>query len=1029
MIIPRFSKIGIFIFLIFILTVGAVSADDSNQTGDVKSFDELNGVISNADSVIDIDCDYTFNPQSDEKHVNGIEINHKKVIINGNNHVIDADSRSRIFSINASDITINNLIFKNANSSAIFIENSTLKTNNVTFIGNVNNNGGALYGKNTTFTSVSDKFIDNEGKFGSAILLKGNSTFNLISASFENQKEMDWGLIDLTSSKFMIANTTFRDMKSKYSTALNMENSEGLIENCTFLNLYACMTAGAIGYIELENSLIISNCNFINSSSFKNAGAILLIGAQSALSTNSSPDSINGKFIIKNSSFTDCHSQFGGAVMQLDSILDMSNCSFENNSADYAGAGIYLSGVNAALDNVNFNRNVVVSSNENYNMGGAIFFDMGNLTADNLDFTDNSAVKGSAVYLYDSNYSISNSNFRSNNKNYVYSVFDGKTASLDDSNTFIDEANSINQTDYTYVCEGWGSQIDYNPVILDENLAGESYFNLADYGLVTSVKNQGQSGSCWAFGTAAALESAILKATNRSMDLDISENNIKGLGLKYYFYGINMDEGASPSTGASYLLSWLGYVNEEDDSFDELGRISRVMYDANRHHIFDCVKLPKYTQSVKDLYKQALVKYGAFAVAVHGADGGISGDYNEKTYGAYFVDNGEFIMADHVVTLVGWNDTYSRYNFNQEAPGDGAWIIKNSWGPGWGDDGYYYVSYFDERFGAVDGGTLTFIINNEHNYEKVYQYDMLSSEEYKFGTNKGNLTAEEVLQLMEENFEEYMKYDKSLRRANVTFANTYKSVGDDFISAVGTYFNDSDVDYSFSVAVNGKTVYVQSGKSSWKGYETIKLNSYVPIKEGDLFTINFTSNKVPVSQSRQKVPPGMTGSDMEYGIWSDLTLGGYVACIKAYTVPQSNLTIKADDVTVDYGNDVRIIVSLLSDDVPVSGATVKVTFNEMTYYAVSDGYGNAVIIVPAYMAPGVCAAEASFESVSAAFKITVIKKAPEMPDDEESLKEDVCIEKSNDSGICLSDHSSGNPICALLMILMALGCVRLNILK
>jgi C1A family cysteine protease len=66
---------------------------------------------------------------------------------------------------------------------------------------------------------------------------------------------------------------------------------------------------------------------------------------------------------------------------------------------------------------------------------------------------------------------------------------------------------------------------------------------------------------------------------------------------------------------------------------------------------------------------------------------------------------------NHGVSIVGWDDSFSRENFpvSNQPDGDGAWIVRNSWGPGWGDGGYFYMSY-DTSLGYFNSfiGSLRF---------------------------------------------------------------------------------------------------------------------------------------------------------------------------------------------------------------------------------------------------------------------------------------------------------------------------------
>ena len=89
-------------------------------------------------------------------------------------------------------------------------------------------------------------------------------------------------------------------------------------------------------------------------------------------------------------------------------------------------------------------------------------------------------------------------------------------------------------------------------------------------------------GNCWAFGPLAALESCILKATGKSMDL--SEENIKNLIEKYSAYGWDYDtnNGGHSEMMWGNLISWIGPVLESDDKYDDYSTLSTLL-DAVMH--------------------------------------------------------------------------------------------------------------------------------------------------------------------------------------------------------------------------------------------------------------------------------------------------------------------------------------------------------------------------------------------------------------------------------------------------------------
>ncbi|MBO7718832.1 MAG: hypothetical protein J6S29_01620 [Methanosphaera sp.] len=843
---------------------------------------------------LSLNRDYELIVGPDSGYVDeGIVLNDSNIFIEGNNHTINLNSLSRLFTANNSNIIINNLNIRNTAAHAIMLENSNLTTSHVSFQNNEVAESKAVFAIASSYNSSYDSFINLNDEFGSAIHAVAGSELTIANATFNNSKMQTWGCIYLFDSGAVIANTTFADMKSKYATAIYGGKCILSISNCTFINLEANETAGAIAVKDFNDFAVIENCKFINVTSHKNAGALFA-------DVNGEKFQKEGRVLVTNSTFEDCQSLFGGAILQLGGSLVIVNSTLTNNDALINGGGVYTSNADMNVINTTFTDNSANEEIEDYNQGGAIFFDCGELTIENSTFKGNDALEGSDIYLYDSEYTISNSYFAGN----ISSMFDADKAELTN-NTFLQE-NKYNDTNYIYVYDSNGSSISYNPITLDESLINATSFDLRDYGLVTPVKNQGDMGSCWAFGITGALESAYLKATNKTAVLDISESNIQDSGLMYSIFGMEYtQEGSYRTVGSAYMLSWLGVTTSDDNTYDELGKISPIIDNGTKYHIHNVVlMMPRQNITDNQKFKKALVKYGAVGVSVHGASR--DEDFNEKTNASYFHNERFATGTDHSVTLVGWNDSYPRTNFITTPPGDGAWIVKNSWGTNWADNGYYYVSYYDTAFGTTKF-PVAFIIDDKHDYEKNYQYDIISD------------------------------IDFNLYEENLSYANRYVSIGKDLISAVGTYFNDSGVNYKIDVFVNDEQVHTQSGVSNFMGFETIKLDKFVGVDENDTFVVEINAGAVvPISSGSRQHYTNNSSVVGRNGKYDDLYSDDEVACIKVYTIPDNSyMEIE------DYKNYVQIRYFDENGN-PLTNARVSVVSNGLEYIQTTDENGVAL---------------------------------------------------------------------------------------
>ncbi|WP_298523660.1 C1 family peptidase [uncultured Methanobrevibacter sp.] len=953
----RIFKIAIFL-LILIMSVGAVCAanatsddmlSDDNQDSlkttqeDMSSIEEsqytftdLKNCIDNATDFLEITENYKFNNETD--HENGIFIEKDNFTINGNNHILDGNRQSGIFIIWASNITINNLVFANGNllqagalyslgqvtlNNVTFINNTAagyggavfshgqLTVNNATFINNkanehggaivsqgqltlsnatfIGNNatkdGGAIYNDNgAVLNCYGCKFIDNDADFGHSIRASAG-TVTVYDSVFTSKIPNRFGQIALVKSEYYLDNLTFENITSSYSPAIYATSASGSIVNSRFKNLAAAISAGAISIKEGSNTYI-QNCQFINTCSSKNAGAIHVdIAGVSGSSA--------GNVTIMDTLFKDTVSEFGGAYIQLGGNLSINNSEFINNKATYAGGSIYISYANAEIDNCMFDSNSLELIEGYPTCGGALYCDMGNLTLSNSTFINNSASSGNAIYAYDASYNITGSIFI-NNTNAICTFYD-KGSNLDD-NEYNNDTVSTNNTNSYGLMDGQGIELALiNNAINVTNLP--SRFDLRDWGWVSPVRNQGRMGACWAFGMTGALESALLKATGMSFDL--SENNMQNTLLKYSPYGITtISEGGDYFQSMFYFISWLGAFSQEADVYDEIGKTSPVITTLNDVHVQDVVFV-RHDEPGSSLIKEAIIKYGSLEVCYFGQSTFNQQNpyYNPQTFGQY---TDVPISPNHAVSVVGWDDNYSKDNFLVTPPGDGAWIIKNSWGPSWGDDGYLYVSYYDKTLSPGNdtlpsyGYVAGFVFENTVPYNKNYEYDISGDLNFSSSSNM--------------------------------YCNIFVSAGDDLIAGVGTFFNDTNVEYAVEVYVNDELKCVQNGVSDFIGFHTIKLDSYVPVKKDDVFKVVIKSNVAAyLINSRRHIIEGVSfiydGDD-----WYDLSLNKSVACLKVYTVADDTKIVNNKDIIVDYDGGKYFSVTVVTDDGHAVGAGEKVSF-------------------------------------------------------------------------------------------------------
>ena len=898
----KYGKFIVHSFILFVLlfSVAAISAADLNGSADNgmdvlkdsetadSSFFYLSYEVENADSSLDFDNDYKYNDSTDRSYVNGVLLDKNNFVINGNNHVIDCGNNARAFNITGNSVVINNLIIKNAKypSGSAISTKSNLTLNNVTFIncsGNVTDDKGAIFAREVMLNVNNCKFIDNSGGEGASITAYGGSV-EVVNSTFSSSSDnIIWGQIYLYKSNLSLLNSTFLNTTSRYATAVFAEDEcRIVISQSKFKNLFASNTAGAIG-VKHSYALLVTGCEFYNVSSSNNGGAIFA-------DINGQQKAQDGTVMLINTTFEECRSGFGGAILQLAGDLIVNGSKFTNNSAEFEGGAIYTSYANVEITGSKF-RNNTLSDELSY--GGACYFDMGVVTVVENIFENNLGLNVSTIFAYDVDLTLERNYFENpSNVTSIYTVY-GTVEVI--RNDFTDDVCSFNNTNYFYNFEN-----SANPFIIVNNTSLSfdeipDKFDLRDYNWVTPVKNQGFMGACWAFGNLAALESSLLRYTNVTYSLSV--NNMQNSMLQYSKYGrVTAVEGGRYYSAIAYLIDWLGVFPEEYDGYDELGKISSLYINPDDLHITNAVVIPaRKNAEDNDLIKNALIKYGAVATS-HYADFDEEKYFN-PVYSAQYYNGKE--DTNHLVCIVGWDDNYSRGNFNplNRPEHDGAWIVKNSWGTDWGDEGYFYVSYYDTSIATVP--SVAYIINND-TYCRIYQNEVGGIGDW----------ASDV------------KY----------YANKFVADENELIAAVGTFFEDAGSEYELMVAVNGVDVYSQKGVSKFGGYETIELDKHVQIKKGDNFTVGFKNKMFFAELLRIHIQKNQSFASADGKVWMDLANRDVVAIVKAYTVSDINIT---ENLVKYYGDETPFVAHVGANE------TVIFEFNGENHTVVADENGLA----------------------------------------------------------------------------------------